>query len=312
MNNNQHHEMVKKAVQAKFRGNDTLTSKRVPLYPASVEREFQRVCRGYVRLLNKTMKKHLPHLMKAYIRERNNSVHTDDVHDLEKEANQEFQKIAQELEKALAAFDLKMLVDKISKMAKNAALREWKIIVHETLGIDLMDDYFEGDFYADALQRWVDENVLKIQRLPQDTLGDMKRIVLEGYRNGETVTTITKQIQNSYNVSKDYASFLARDQLSTLNAQITKFQQTDAGCTHYKWSDSGDSRVRSCHRFLNGKICSWDDPPEMWYETKKSGRVYTGRRCHPGEDYGCRCVAIPVFDLDKVDVPMKGTTPEKE
>ena len=81
-------------------------------------------------------------------------------------------------------------------------------------------------------------------------------------------------------------------------------QQEDAGCTKYRWSSSKDSRVRDCHRALDGKIFRWDDPPEMWYETK-ADRVYTGRHCHPGEDYCCRCVAIPVFDLDTVDVPMQ-------
>ena len=45
---------------------------------------------------------------------------------------------------------------------------------------------------------------------------------------------------------------------------------------------------------------SYDDPPEMWYMTKH-GIVYTGRRCNPGEDYGCRCVALPIFDEDEIE-----------
>ena len=140
----------------------------------------------------------------------------------------------------------------------------------------------------------------------------MQQIVLNGYKSGATITDITKSIQEQYKLSRRRAQLLARDQVSTLNSQISKMQQQDAGCTKYRWSDSRDSRVRDCHRTLNGKVFSWDEPPEMWYDTKNSGRVYTGRRCHPGEDYCCRCVAIPVFDIDTIDVPMKDTIRPKE
>jgi len=49
----------------------------------------------------------------------------------------------------------------------------------------------------------------------------------------------------------------------------------------YVWVTRGDDRVRPSHAENNGKIFSWDDPPT------------TG---HPGEDFGCRCVARPLLD----------------
>ncbi|MFZ5930880.1 MAG: phage minor head protein [Pseudomonadota bacterium] len=48
--------------------------------------------------------------------------------------------------------------------------------------------------------------------------------------------------------------------------------------THYVWRTRGDGRVRATHAANNGRIFAWDYPPA------------TG---HPGEDYGCRCVAEP-------------------
>ncbi len=305
MNNIQHHQMVKEAVQAKFRGNTTLHGKTTPMYPDSAEREFRRVTNGYMKLLNQTLKEHLPAMMAAYKRERRGDTRYDDAQDLDAEIRQELMKVAQELEQKLAAYGLYEMVEKIARLTKTTSLREWKRVVKETLGIDLMDDYYKGDFYEQALRMWVDSNVEKIKTIPTESLGSMRQIILDGYKQGRTIRDISKDIQEEYNVSKHRAQMFARDQVATLNAQITKMQQQDAGCKRYRWSTSHDARVRDCHRALDGKIFNWNDPPEMWYETKKSGRVYTGRRCNPGEDYACRCVAIPVFDLDTINVPMK-------
>lgn len=306
MNNIQHHQMVKEAVQAKFRGNTTLRGKTTPMYPNCAEREFRRVTNGYMKLLNQTLKEHLPAMMAAYKRERRGDTRYDDAQDLDAEIRQELMKVAQELEQKLAAYGLYEMVEKIARLTKTTSLREWKRVVKETLGIDLMDDYYKGDFYEQALRMWVDSNVEKIKTIPTESLGSMRQIILDGYKQGRTIRDISKDIQEEYNVSKHRAQMFARDQVATLNAQITKMQQQDAGCKRYRWSTSHDARVRDCHRALDGKIFNWNDPPEMWYETKKSGRVYTGRRCNPGEDYACRCVAIPEFDLDTINVPMKG------
>ena len=281
-----------------------------PRYPDSVEREFQRVTNGYMRLLNQTLKEYMPEIMDAYKAERRRETRYDDIRDLTSNFQQIFMKIAQALEQKLSQFDLERKVRNIANMTKSRSIREWKRLCKKTLGIDLMSDYYKGDFYEAAIRLWIDENVLKIKSIPNDTLGAMHEIILEGFRNGRTIKDISKEIQNEYNVTKRKAQMLARDQLGTLNAQLTRMQQQDAGCKKYRWSDSRDSRVRDCHKDLNGKLFSWDDPPEMWYETKR-GRVYTGRKCHPGEDFLCRCCAIPEFNLETIDVPMQAS-PENQ
>ena len=56
------------------------------------------------------------------------------------------------------------------------------------------------------------------------------------------------------------------------------------GVQKYRWSTAGDNRVRPEHKALNGKIFDWDNPP-----------LSTGGK-HPGEDFGCRCIAIPIVE----------------
>lgn len=305
MNNIQHQEAVKKAVKPRFRGNTRLNSKTIPMYPDSAEREYERIANAYMRLLNEELKKNLPAALDAYKMYQHGDSRFDDIRDLEEIVRGTFRKIAQALEQKVEKFGLGDLIRKVSRTTKASSLRGWKKAVKSTLGVDLMDGYYGESFYEETIHRWVDENVLRIKSIPTESLGEMQEIMLDGIRRGKSVSSISKEIQKSFGMSKNHAKMIARDQVASLNAQLTKRQQQDAGCKYYRWSDSRDGRVRPCHRALNGKVISWDDPPEMWYDTKSRGRIYTGRRCHPGEDVACRCIAIPVFDYDTVDLPLK-------
>ena len=117
----------------------------------------------------------------------------------------------------------------------------------------------------------------------------------DGFLSGKSNTEIGRQIQEAYGIEKRHAQFIARDQTAKLNADLTQSQQTDAGGSEYIWSDAGDNRVRPRHEQLNGKRFKWSEPPIV--------DENTGRRCHPGEDYNCRCVALPVFNIENLELP---------
>ena len=141
-----------------------------------------------------------------------------------------------------------------------------------------------------------DEDLDKIESDPLACGSYSYDIVMDGFVDGKSLTDIQRDIQAQYGIDKRHAAFIARDQTAKLNAAITERQQKDAGVRRYKWSTSGDERVRSDHKKLDGRVFSYDDPPVV--------DSRTGRRCNPGQDYNCRCVAIPVFDIDELNLPL--------
>lgn len=170
-----------------------------------------------------------------------------------------------------------------------------EIMSLDTIVLKLIDDYYSGEFYHDQLRLWIDDNVGLISTLPDELLDEMQNIVEDGFLNGKSNRNIVKSIQERFGVSRSKARFYATDQLSKLNASITQQQQTECGVEEYVWSSSKDQRVRDRHRQLDGTKHRWDDPPIVDYRT--------GRRAHPGEDYRCRCVALPVFNIENLTLP---------
>ena len=300
MNNSIHQAAIQKDAKDRFKGHQKLPSKAKPIYPQGIEREFQRVTNGYILLVNRVMKKHLPEIRKAAAAEREKNRRQDDLSDLMKVVDKAFRSMGEELDRETAKYGLREKLEGLANLTRKLSIQEWKREVKETLGLDILDDYYLGEFYRQHLQEWIEENVGLIKSIPQDTLSEMQNIVSQGFRTGKTVTSIVKDIQTTYGSKKSSARLIARDQLGKLNSQLTRQQQVDAGVNEYIWSTSGDSRVRDSHQALNGKKFRWDDPPVV---TEPGKPV---RRCHPGEDYQCRCVALPVFDISTIDIPASG------
>lgn len=296
MNDTVHGHMVQDLLRHRFGSHDNLICKYSSKYPVQAEREFQRLTNAYIRILNELLKEYLPEIRDAARAEREAGQRHDDASDLIAKVKTVFSKMTVELERRTSMFGLRSKIESMAKLTRKLSIREWKKAVKSTLGIDLMDDYYTGELYRTMMERWIEDNVALIKTIPQESLGRMRQIVLEGYRNGKTTTAIVKQIQRTYSVDRRHAQLLARDQIAKLNGDITQQQQQDAGVVEYVWSTSGDSRVRPSHAALNHKRFRWDDPPVVDEKT--------GRRCHPGKDYQCRCCALPVFNIKTVDLPV--------
>ena len=113
--------------------------------------------------------------------------------------------------------------------------------------------------------------------------------------------------------TKGKAKFIARNETGNLNAAIQRSQIEGAGFEMYTWMSMTDGVTRDTHRSMNGLVCKWEDPTvysddggKTWQ--KRTGSMFVGQ---PGQDYNCRCTAIP-FDpeLDE-DYTVKEMPEEK-
>lgn len=131
----------------------------------------------------------------------------------------------------------------------------------------------------------IKENVNFIKTIEADYFDDIERVVNEGVQKGSSVKQIRQQLMERVEVTQNRAQFIAIDQAGSILGQMTAQRYQDIGIDRFTWLTSKDERVRETHKELNNKPFAYSDPPTV------GGRVVL-----PGEDYRCRCVAIPIFD----------------
>ena len=144
MNNNQTHQVTQEAVKAKFHGHKTLQGKTNPLLPDSAERELKRLTNTLMRIANEELRKRMPEIMQEFAKASRRDSRMDGIGDLDKFLRKVFQEIAIAIGKRIDALGIDTRLAKISNMTKNFAVREWKRAVRNTLGIDILDDYYKG------------------------------------------------------------------------------------------------------------------------------------------------------------------------
>lgn len=147
-----------------------------------------------------------------------------------------------------------------------------------SLGIDVGGQAPHG---SEIVRGYVRDNVKLIKTVQSGRIADVQRLVERHWRVGDRWETVAERIEGELGKSTSVANRIARDQIQKLNGELARDRQVAAGVTHFHWRTSGDGRVRSKHRDINGRVFSW-----------KNGHP-TERI--PGWPIHCRCYAEPVF-----------------
>lgn len=148
---------------------------------------------------------------------------------------------------------------------------------------------------------WQNNFRKSIEGFTKKEIRELREQVRESYFRGDRYGSLIQSIQRSYDVTDRKAEFLARQETKLLSAAYQGARYVEAGLPGYLWKaveGTAAHPTRHRHRELSqmsdrGKVFYWSDPPV----TTEAGQPQ--RRNNPGEDYGCRCSAIPVVEKRK-------------
>jgi SPP1 gp7 family putative phage head morphogenesis protein len=127
-----------------------------------------------------------------------------------------------------------------------------------------------------------------VEKAGREYAANVREVFGDPANMGLTVKELKEKLYALGDISKRHAAFIARDQTLKLNGAINQIRMKNAGITKYIWSTSKDERVRESHAELEGEVFDFSAPPEPG---------------NPGEDFQCRCVAVPY--IEELDGPIE-------
>lgn len=275
-----------------------IVPKRKIRYPMGLERDYAKLLTAYVARKIKVASAFIPE-MKAALQTSNMTGHINVVLDQMEQAMESadvmtgtMQKMARLIE---AHTEKETDAEFRSVFSLSAPLLPGLLKNQPVTNIGRQDAAFPD--LEELKQAWVDQNLDLIRSIDRQTLERIKQqlndAIIYNSDAAELTKFLTEAIQEIAHNETNRAVLIATDQIGKLHGRMSQYRQEQAGITHYIWETAHDSRVRPWHRTRQGKKFAWSNPPPDG---------------HPGIPIRCRCVALPVIDVDKIPIRVKPGT----
>lgn len=210
------------------------------------------------------------------------------------------------LSRAAARFgNIKAVAERLAALAarKNLGAVDDRLAaeIRKAVGVDVKVALSEMGPIATAMEEATRANVALIRSIPAQYFDRLRTAISEGWTSGRRWESVAADVAEIGGITDRRAALIARDQTSKMNASFNEVRQTALGIEEYTWSGSLDARERDSHRAMEGRRLRWDAPPDV-----------DGEEVHPGEAINCRCVAVPIINLDEPVGGLTVETPEEE
>lgn len=264
-----------------------IIAKRKWRYPLSYERSYAKFLRDYVRRKCKVIQAFLPELQDAVQSPSAVNARIEIVLDGIEKAVENVETMTTSIQHI---FDLvsrynQTEFDAITKSLFGAPLGS---VPQQPFGVRQDADI------DDLKEMWVNQNLDLIKSIDQQTLQRLKQAMNEAILNNVDKRLLMKylvdELQKIAGLEESRAVLIGTDQVGKLNGMLSRYRQENAGIDSYIWETCHDSRVRPSHADRQGHKYKWNSPPPGG---------------HPGMPIRCRCVALPVIDLDKIPIRPK-------
>lgn len=106
----------------------------------------------------------------------------------------------------------------------------------------------------------VKRNVSLITDLSDQTRSKIEQAVINGQINGTSKAKLKKELNEILGKQAKRGDLIASDQMEKLSSELSTFRAKQGGLRYYRWRTQGDSRVRSKHQHLAGKVQDTNNP----------------------------------------------------
>lgn len=248
-------------------------------YPTRIEKSYQYYLTSIIDEINRKIRDEFQAEIKSEIRSDSVTFRNDSLASL-------LQKIVQISDNVISPFQT---LRNISNALFNVNERNIRQTIEKAIGVNVVPPQSE---MSDMLDSWVVQNVSLVTKMTDEYLVRIQGIVGSGFRSGLSYRDVSKQLQDAVGISKRRATLIARDQIGSLNGQITQKRNEDLGIKEYVWRTVKDERVRGnpsgrypkarpSHYSREGKTYTWKDGAGSQDK-------------HPGDGIQCRCYAESV------------------
>ena len=251
-------------------------------HPVRIEQQYAKILRGIVDGINAELKGRIADELKAEVAAREDGYRADDLSAVLRAI------------RSLATGNIPGLsfVRSIGDSVRSAIDGNWQKAINQAIGVNVA---LPGTDMSANVDAWAEENTALITNLAQSYLSKVTTAVNSGFRDGLSWRDISKNIQAETGVAKRRADLIARDQVATMNMQVTKQRAADLGVKQFVWRTMEDQRVRGnpsgrypkanpSHYARNGKTYNWSDGAGA-------------RDKFPGLAVNCRCFAANVIEF---------------
>lgn len=251
-------------------------------HPVRIEQQYAKMLRGIIDGINAELKGRIADELKAEVAAREDGYRADDLSAVLRAI------------RSLAAGNIPGLsfVRSIGDSVRSAIDGNWQKAINQAIGVNVA---LPGTDMSANVDAWAEENTALITNLAQSYLSKVTTAVNSGFRDGLSWRDISKNIQSETGVAKRRADLIARDQVATMNMQVTKQRAADLDIKQFVWRTMEDQRVRGnpsgrypkanpSHYVRNGKTYNWSDGAGA-------------RDTFPGQAINCRCYAANVIEF---------------
>lgn len=254
------------------------------LYPKSSEREYYRLLRAMVKMLNKLSLENIEPLKDVLRYDSTDSEHISG-------------KVLEELEVSGVKAEVMSGIKRVMKGVDNTAKDNLRRSYRSCLQVDVfINDPGDTGLLEAVTSEWYSQQSQHVNSIVSNYTDKLATIVSNAVQRGSLYKDVQKEVKDLYNITDNRAKFIVRNEIGNLNAVTTKKRQEEAGIYCYEWRTSEDERVRASHAELNENLFFWHDSKVGEINGRK---IYPAPKFHPGMDYNCRCVAIPIIDTQK-------------